>query len=313
MKKRNKAKVIGFGVAALSAAFLFGANVPQTHAANINYQYQLTGNEGSPYRANNKIIVAHETGGEASAQNNAAFEKRTWNSNGAYVQYIVGNNNAGQPGNIYQIGQPGYQSWGAGSWANANSPVQIELARTYNAQDFKVNYATYINLLRESAQKYGIPLDTDSAGYVGVKSHNWISQNIWGDHSDPYGYLSQMGVTPSQFAHDIKYGVGNVNTPTYAPAPQRQSKPVQQPQRTTNNGFHSENATFVNGNQPINVHYGPSANATKSGTLPAYASIRYYGYVVQNGYVWVVYTGFNGKTLYCPVRPVGQAAWGTFR
>ncbi|CAM2772287.1 N-acetylmuramoyl-L-alanine amidase [Fructilactobacillus fructivorans] len=311
MKKTNKL-FFTLGTLALSVSFLFSAGLPNVHASNINNQYQLNRNEGSASRTNNNIIVAHETGSEATAQNNASFEKNTWNSNGAYVQYIVGNNNAGQAGNIYQIGQPDYQSWGAGSWANANSPVQIELARTYNKQDFKTNYHTYINLLRESAQKYGIPLDTDSNSYVGVKSHNWISNHVWGDHTDPYGYLSQMGVTPTQFAHDVKDGVGSVNIPTSPSTSQPQSQPTQQP-KTTNSGFHSENATFTNGNQPINVHYGPSTNATKSGTLPAYASVHYYGYVVKNGYVWTVYTGFNGKTLYLPVRQVGQVAWGTFR
>ncbi|OJG43649.1 hypothetical protein RV04_GL000645 [Enterococcus hermanniensis] len=31
---------------------------------------------------------------------------------------------------MYQVGEPGYVQYGAGSYANANSPVQIELQAT---------------------------------------------------------------------------------------------------------------------------------------------------------------------------------------
>lgn len=310
---KNKTKVIT-GLAAFATSFLFAVNINQTHASEINTTYALTGNEGSPYATNNKIVVAHETGvPNASAENNAIYEKRTWPN--AYVQYIVGNDNQGNAGKIFQVGQPGYVSYGAGTWANANAPVQIELAETSNPQQFRTNYVTYVNLLRESAKKYGIPLTLDNEGYIGVKSHNWISQNVWGDHSDPYGYLDQMGVSKAQFAHDVQYGIdGKAPAPSQPIVPEP-SKPVTPTKQATpaTSRLHVENGTFTNGDTRIQVRYNSKLSGTKSGMLPAYASVKYYGYVIDDGYVWIVYTGFNGKTLYCPVRPVGQAAWGTFK
>ncbi|NYA63231.1 N-acetylmuramoyl-L-alanine amidase, partial [Lactobacillus salivarius] len=40
-----------------------------------------------------------------------------------------------------------------------------------------------------------------------IKSHYWVTKNIWGDHVDPYGYLSRFGVTQAKLAHDLLYGV----------------------------------------------------------------------------------------------------------
>ncbi|USS87449.1 N-acetylmuramoyl-L-alanine amidase [Fructilactobacillus hinvesii] len=305
----TKTKVVST-LAVLSAGFLFALVPANTKAATVDYTYSLGTGEGSSQPTTNKTIIAHETGTpNASAQNNAAFEKRTWYSNGAYVAYIVGNANDGTPGHIYQVGQPGYVQWGAGTWANANSPVQIELAETDNYEDFKVNYATYINLIRDSANAYGIPLTVDDGNYWGVKSHNWISNNIWGDHTDPYGYLSKMGITPAQFAHDVENGVSDStpSQPVPAPKPSQPSRPSQPRAQS----YTSEDGTFVNGDTPINVHSAPNVESSVTGQLPAWYSLVYYGYVVNDGYVWIVYTSYNG-TRYCPVRPVGQAAWGTF-
>ncbi|USS86510.1 N-acetylmuramoyl-L-alanine amidase [Fructilactobacillus cliffordii] len=307
----TKTKVVTT-LAVLSAGFLFAVSEsPKTaKAANVDYTYSLGAGEGSSQPTANKTIIAHETGvPNASAQNNAAFEKRTWDSNGAYVAYIVGNANDGTPGHIYQVGQPGYIQWGAGTWANANSPVQIELAETDNYEDFKVNYATYINLIRESANAYGIPLTVDDGNYWGVKSHNWISNNIWGDHTDPYGYLSKMGISPAQFARDVQNGV-SANQPT--PKPQPSPKPSQ-PDRQTRGRMTVEDGWFKNGDEQIAVHSNSKVGAPITGYLPAGTSIHYYGYVVDDGYTWIGYTGYNGKRLYCPVRVTGQEAWGTFK
>ncbi|WP_444965296.1 N-acetylmuramoyl-L-alanine amidase [Pediococcus pentosaceus] len=214
MKKLNKLR----WVVAIAAAFFVGLN-QQVSAATINNDYALSTSEGSSLRTSNNVIIAHATGTYAPAINNAIFEKRTWYSNDAYVQYIVGDG-----GKIYRVGAEGYQAWGAGSWANANAPVQIELAQTYSSSEFKQDYITYVNLLRSSAIKYGIPTDVDSSAWCGVKSHLWITNHVWGDHVDPYGYLASHGITKAQFAHDVKYGFSssgnNVNpTPTPTPKP----------------------------------------------------------------------------------------------
>lgn len=217
MKLKNK---LITGLIASASVFLFAVNAGQNaKAATVNNDYALSSSEGSSLKTSNNVVIAHATGTYAPAVNNAIFEKRTWYSNGAYVQYIVGDG-----GKIYRVGAEGYQAWGAGSWANANAPVQIELAQTYDNAEFHKDYVTYVNLLRSSAIKYGIPTDVDSSAWRGVKSHLWITNNVWGDHTDPYGYLASHGITKAQFAHDVKYGFSssgnNVNpTPTPTPKP----------------------------------------------------------------------------------------------
>src|SRR5699024_2250148 len=55
------------------------------------------------------------------------------------------------------------------------------------------------------------------------KSHRWCSQHYGGDHTDPYGYLSQMGVSKTQFAKDIKSGIKGSSA---KPAKKPTSKPA---------------------------------------------------------------------------------------
>ncbi|MBF7103917.1 N-acetylmuramoyl-L-alanine amidase [Pediococcus pentosaceus] len=220
MEKLNKLK----WVVAIAAAFFVGTTFnSKVSAATVNNDYALSSNQGSSLRTSNNVIIAHATAVYAPAKNVATYEKRAWYDVGAYVQYIVGDG-----GKIYRVGAEGYQAWGAGSWANANAPVQIELAQTYDNVEFHKDYVTYVNLLRSSAIKYGIPTDVDSSAWRGVKSHLWITNNVWGDHTDPYGYLASHGITKAQFAHDVKYGFsssGNNVNPTPAPIP-KPNKPA---------------------------------------------------------------------------------------
>lgn len=187
---------------ATAAAFLVGPILaPVTaHAYTIDQTYALGANGGKHVRTANNYIVAHDVGTDSSAINNAQFEHRTWSSNQAYVTYIVGDG-----GHVYQIGTPGNVAWGAGSYANANSPVQVELAHTSSAAQFKVDYATYVALLRNSAKAYGLPVRLDQGR--GIITHLYVTQHWWGDHQDPYGYLARWGITKAQFARDIAYGV----------------------------------------------------------------------------------------------------------
>ncbi|KRN62098.1 peptidoglycan recognition protein family protein [Carnobacterium maltaromaticum] len=177
----------------------------------IDTTYQLTLNEGDNRRAANKFVILHEVGTESSAINNAIYMKRAWSTNQAYTQFIVGDG-----GKVYKVGEDGYVSWGAGSYANDNSPVQIELARTFNPEQFKQDYAAYVNLARDYALKYGIPLTLDSGNMYtsGIKSHFWVTQNIWGDHTDPYGYLARFGITKEQLANDLRTGISEENAAT---------------------------------------------------------------------------------------------------
>jgi len=169
----------------------------------IDKTFALVGNEGSSSKANGKIIILHETANpNASAYNNASFEKRTWNS--AYVHFIAGD------GIVYQVGAPGYDAWGAGSQANDVAPVQIEMENTTDKVKGLRIYKTYIELARDMAKKYdtGFSLDAGtSVSTPGFKSHKWVSDHLWGDHQDPYAYLATLGISKAQLAKDLKNGI----------------------------------------------------------------------------------------------------------
>ncbi|MCP8876502.1 peptidoglycan recognition protein family protein [Latilactobacillus curvatus] len=297
MKKLNKL-VVAFGAAILfsSTAMIGGAQ-----AYSVNNTYQLGINEGSNQRTNNRLVIAHETGTYAPAVNNAAYMKRTWNTNYAYTQYVVGDG-----GKVYRVGADGYVSWGAGTWGNANAPVQVELARTTNATQFKVDYAVYVNLLRDSANKFGISTDLDT-GY-GIVTHKWITDNVWGDHQDPYGYLASHGITKAQFAQDLKTGLpengSRTNTTPINPTtPSNSNIPA---------GFTPENGTFVNGDTEIMNRVGAASfTAQKGGYLPAYGTWKYDSWKRVGNYVMIHHV-YNGVHVFLPVRE-GAVAWGTFK
>lgn len=226
MAKLNKLK----WVVAIAASFFIGATFnSKASAATINNDYALSSSQGSSLRTNNNVVIAHATAVYAPAKNVAAYEKREWYNAGAYVQYIVGDG-----GKIYRVGAEGYQAWGAGSWANANAPVQVELAQTYNQAEFRKDYVAYVNLLHSSAVKYGIPTDVDSSAWRGVKSHLWVTNHVWGDHTDPYGYLASHGITKARFAYDVKHGIksGSFSASVPASKPSKYNKPVKQNKRT---------------------------------------------------------------------------------
>ncbi|AXX74867.1 N-acetylmuramoyl-L-alanine amidase [Limosilactobacillus reuteri] len=170
---------------------------------SINYTYGLANGEGSDQIAANDYIIMHDVGVESGAAANARYFKNNWQSVDAYTQFVVGDG-----GQVFEVGQPGYVSWGALA-ANPYSPVQIELGRTYNRNQFIKDYTAYINVARYYATVYNIPLalDAGNAGTRGVKTHNWVTQNIGGSHVDPYGYLASWGITRNQFANDIENGI----------------------------------------------------------------------------------------------------------
>ncbi|MCM6843948.1 peptidoglycan recognition protein family protein [Latilactobacillus curvatus] len=289
-------------VVATMAAILFATNMAGVvQAYSVNATYQLGANEGSNQRTNNRLVIAHETGTYAPAVNNAAYMKRTWNTNYAYTQYVVGDG-----GQVYRVGADGYVSWGAGTWGNANAPVQVELARTYDNNQFKLDYAVYVNLLRDSAKKYGISTNLDT-GY-GIVTHKWITDNVWGDHQDPYGYLASHGISKSQFAQDLKTGLpengsGTNTTPINPTTPSNSNIPA---------GFTPENGTFVNGDTEIMNRVGAASfTAQKGGYLPAYGTWKYDSWKRVGNYVMIHHV-YNGVHVFLPVR-YNSAAWGTFK
>jgi N-acetylmuramoyl-L-alanine amidase len=173
----------------------------------INKQYALAVGEGDSRKAQNTYGILHDVGNpNSTARNNANYLKNHYND--AYVTHVVGAEG------IFEVGTPGYVSWGALN-ANPYAPFQIELENTDNQADFEKGYKNYIALAREMAGEYGIPLtlDVGGAGTPGIKSHKWVSDNIGGDHQDPYAYLASHGISKEQLARDLANGInGTVTT-----------------------------------------------------------------------------------------------------
>ncbi|MBO0450746.1 peptidoglycan recognition protein family protein [Candidatus Enterococcus murrayae] len=188
----------------------------QSLAYTINNEFNLGAYEGDSRLASQDYIILHETGNlrEPSARNEATYMRNNWRN--AYTTDIVGDG-----GIVYRVGQWGYVSWGALN-ANPYAPVQIELEHTTNKTKFNLNYKAYIDLTRDAAKTYNIPLTLDGAGR-GIKTHWWVTQNYGGDHVDPYGYLAQMGISKAQLQHDLLYGVGETSSPS---EPSNPSKPT---------------------------------------------------------------------------------------
>ncbi|MCL5457630.1 N-acetylmuramoyl-L-alanine amidase [Loigolactobacillus coryniformis] len=307
--KHNKIKVL-IGATSMAAALLFGATAPAS-AYTVDSTYAFGAGQGSSQIANNKYIILHDVGTESGAAANANYFDNNWNAAYTYTQYTVGDG-----GQVFQIGEPGYVAWGAGDYANSNSPVQIELGHAQNYAQFKQDYASYVALAHDSAVQFNIPLRYNDIN-GGIITHDFVSQNIWGDHTDPVGYLAKWGVSEATLGHDVITGVssldgaGNVINNPSKPAT---SAPAANSGKMAN-GFTAESGTFVNGDTPIQVRYLAGTDAPRAGILPASAEIKYDSYINYDGYVWVHYVGYNGRDLYLPVHPSGTAnnIWGTFK
>lgn len=304
MKKLNKL-VVAFG-----AAILFAVNFTGVAQASysIDYTYAFNANQGSSQLASHSYIIMHETATEASGRNVAANMKNNYTPYTAYSTFVVGDG-----GKVYQIGQPGYVAYAAGN-ANGYSPVQIELQHTYDKAEFAKNYATYIELARDYAKKYGIPLTLDAggAGTPGIKSHLWITQNIWGDHVDPYGYLASMGVSKAKLANDLAKGTTNVGGGNTTPT--NPTKPTTPSNSNVPAGFTPEKGTFVNGDTEIMNRVGaPSTSAQQGGYLPPNGEWVYDSWAKVGNYTWIHHM-YGNQHIYLPVRewPSG-IAWGTFK
>lgn len=189
---------------------MFNPNIIKTNFALAAYQ-------GDSRVAQRKYIIAHESGNDKDTQyqdmlkNEVQFMKNNYQS--AYTTYFVGYMDSANEVQVYQIGEPGYISWGALS-ANPYSPVQIEFARIYQNNKTKFNkaYRVYVEALRYYANLYGIPLKLDEPGN-GIKSHLWVTNNFGGTHTDPYDYFERMGISKAQFKHDVEHGFTEVIEP----------------------------------------------------------------------------------------------------
>lgn len=193
-------------LATVSLAFVGGA---KADAYTINNEFNLNSWEGSRQVAVPNKIILHETANpRATGRNEATYMKNNWFN--AHTTAIVGDG-----GVVYKVSPEGNISWGAGN-ANAYAPVQIELQHTNDPALFKANYKAYVDYTRDMGKKFGIPMTLDQGGSIwekGVVSHQWVTDFVWGDHTDPYGYLAKMGVSKAKLAHDLANGVGGNTTP----------------------------------------------------------------------------------------------------
>lgn len=277
---------------------------------NIDKTYVLAGNEGDSRKAENLYGFLHDVGNRNStARNNANYLKNHWQS--AYVTHVVGAEG------IFEVGAPGYVSWGALN-ANPYAPFQIELENTDNQADFEKGYRNYIALAREMAGEYGIPLTLDAggAGTPGIKSHKWVSDNIGGDHQDPYAYLASHGISKDQLAHDLANGLGDtvITAPVEAPHSKPETKPAGTWTDDDGTVVTLENGVF-RPDRKLTDWYYPGYKPTGA-IFNAGSSITYKGWTTANGYLYVAYNGYGsdaGRTCYVACRDAStREPFGTF-
>lgn len=246
----------------------------------------------STQRTTNNYIILHETGGVAPAINNAQYFNREWRNTGTYSSHVVGDG-----GKVYQISPEGYVQWGAGSYANANSPIQIELARTNNKATFEKDYKAYVNLARDMAKKYNIPLTLDGAGR-GIKSHLWVSQNIWGDHTDPFGYLAEYDISKADLAQDLRTGLDSSDDADAEPETPAPGSTAPEPDPDSNDYQNTSGTYRFNNTTRIRNSLGTSGGYTGI-NYDAGQSVNYDRvYKNVDGYDWLSYISYGGQRRY---------------
>ena len=295
-----------------------------------------------PGSATNELIVLHESGNERnlgphSLDNEVAYMKRNWSN--AYVSYFVGSG-----GRVKQLAPAGQIQYGAGSLANQKAYAQIELARTNNATTFKKDYAAYVNLARDLAQNIGADISLDDGTGYGIVTHDWITKNWWGDHTDPYGYLARWGISKAQLAQDLQTGVsetgetviiqpGKPNAPKYQVGQVTAKLPDRQNLYRIENSGHllgyvndgdiaelwrpqTKKSFLIGVDEGIVLRADqPSLSAPIYGIWPQNTRFYYDAFYIADGYVFIGGTDTTGARIYLPIGPNdgnAQNTWGSF-
>lgn len=257
----------------LSVVVVIGLGVPM-YANAYTIEHTPIDFSYHPGYASNEIIVLHEAGnsnnvGADSLDREVSYMKRNWQS--AYVSYFVGSG-----GRVKQLAPNGYYQYGAGAIGNSKAFAQIELSRTNNAATFKKDYAAYVNLTRDLAKQAGFTFDLDDTTPYGIKSHEWITNNWWGDHTDPYGYLASWGVTKARLAQDLQNGLPDDggNTTISPGTPSAPKFAVGQHVRFT--------TIYNNPDDPIDKHINANQKWTQVGTITQKLSGKRNIYRIEN-------------------------------
>ena len=257
----------------------------------INKTYTLGDYQGDTRLASNRFIILHESGNDNDKRDSQALLHEVQymknNYNNAYVQFFVGYMNG--KAQVYQIGEPGYVSWGALS-ANPYAPVQIEFARTGDKEEFRQAYRLYIEIARYYAGVYGIPLTLDERGN-GIKSHQWVTTNFSGDHVDPYPYFASMGISKSQMAQDLANGFSDTaeNTPTDT------KSTIKNIVKVTDNKYKAYATYKVNGIANVGTNVTGGSSWVSSGVIEV-DGIPFFGIGV-NTYIPQSITDLAGKIV----------------
>lgn len=292
-----KRSVIASAAAFLVAPAILTLSPLTANAYTVDNTYAFSTNEGDSTRTNNKFIVLHDVGTESGARANANYFKNNWSTAQTYTQYTVGDG-----GQVFKIGDPGFRAWGAGNYANDNSPVQIELGHASTYEQFKQDYASYVELAHNSAVQFGIPLQFNNAN-GGIITHQFVSQNFWGDHQDPQSYLAKWGVSIDQLGRDVVNGYSSLGGSS-------NSTPAQTTPSQSNSYWYDDDGTrvtkedgyFTPGTYLRDWAYPGHQQTSYSGFSAGEAKIHYFGYVRANGYVYVAYHGNDGYVHYIAVR-----------
>lgn len=276
-------------------------------AYTLNNEFNLESWQGSPNTAKNLFIIIHETANPRSTgRDEAGNMKNNYNGWNPYTTDVVGDG-----GIVYRVGQWGKVSWGAGN-ANRLAPVQIELQHTYDPTLFRKNYIAYVDLIRDAAKTFNIPLTLDEGGAYtpGVKSHAWVANRFQGDHTDPYGYLAEMGISKEQLAHDIKFGVDGSTPDVTPPAP-----PAPAPE--VNGDFESVSGSYTF-TTTTNIRNGLGVNGEHSGYVYPSGDTVIYDRIYRNvdGYDWLSYVSYSGQRRFVAMidgnEPVSTPESGAF-
>lgn len=155
----------------------------------------------APYRQ----IHPHSTGNpNSTAQNEADYMSRKDVNSGFYT-HVVGN------GQVIQTARVGAGCWDVGGGYNYETYAAVEIIESHKTQaEFDIDYAIYIELLRDLATEASIPKTLDTTDLAGIKTHDHCRRyqpNNGTDHVDPYPYLAKWGISKEQFKKDIENGV----------------------------------------------------------------------------------------------------------
>lgn len=152
-----------------------------------------------------KFVVAHSTGNmKATAQNEADYVNRAWETSQAYYTHVVGN------GRVIQVNPVGQGSWNIGKYdTNVNTYAAVELIESATMDDYKI----YVQLLHNLAVEAELPLTLNDGQNGGIITHAYASRNGFGsDHIDPEAVFNRLGISQEQFAKDLGVGFSDVST-----------------------------------------------------------------------------------------------------